>query len=71
MRTTLALNEHLLDEVKTLSGARTKKEAVEKAMTEFIQRRKSKKLLDLEGKVELAYTVEELIKRRRKDVPHR
>jgi len=71
MRTTLALNEHLLDEVKTLSGARTKNEAVEKAMTEFIQRRKSKKLLDLEGKVELAYTVEELIKRRRKDVPHR
>lgn len=71
MRTTLALNEHLLDEVKTLSGAKTKKEAVEKAMTEFIQRRKSKKLLDLEGKVELAFTVEELIKRRRKDVPHR
>ena len=71
MRTTLALNEHLLDEVKTLSGAKTKKEAVEKAMTEFIQRRKSKKLLDLEGKVELAYSVEELIKRRRKDVPHR
>jgi Arc/MetJ family transcription regulator len=71
MRTTLALNEHLLDEVKTLSGAKTKKEAVEKAMTEFIQRRRSKKLLDLEGKVELAYSVEELIKRRRKDVPHR
>lgn len=71
MRTTLAINEHLLDEVKTLSGAKTKKEAVEKAMTEFIQRRKSKKLLDLEGKMELAYTVEELIKRRRKDVPHR
>lgn len=71
MRTTLAINEHLLDEVKTLSGAKTKKEAVEKAMTEFIQRRKSKKLLDLEGKMELAYTMEELIKRRRKDVPHR
>jgi Arc/MetJ family transcription regulator len=71
MRTTLALNERLLDEVKTLSGAKTKKEAVEKAMTEFIQRRRSKKLLDLEGKVELALTVEELIKRRRKDVPHR
>ncbi|MBI3656988.1 MAG: type II toxin-antitoxin system VapB family antitoxin [Acidobacteria bacterium] len=71
MRTTLALDERLLDEVKTLSGAKTKKEAIERAMTEFIQRRRFRKLLDLEGKVELAYTVEELIKRRRKDVPHR
>jgi len=71
MRTTLAINEHLLDEVKALSGAKTKKEAVETAMTEFIQRRKSRKLLDLEGKMELACTVENLIQRRRKDVPHR
>jgi len=71
MRTTMAINEHLLEEVKTLSGAKTKKEAVEKAMKEFIRRRKSKKLLDLEGKVELACSVNDLITRRRKDVPHR
>jgi Arc/MetJ family transcription regulator len=71
MRTTLVLKESLLEEVKALSGAKTKKEAVEKAMTEFVQRRRSRKLLDLEGKVELACTVEDLIKRRRKDVPHR
>ncbi len=71
MRTTLAINERLLDEVKALSGAKTKKEAVEKAMKDYIQRRKSLRLLDLEGKVELSYTVQELLKRRRKDVPHR
>lgn len=71
MRTTLAINERLLDEVKTLSGAKTKKEAVEKAMKDYIHRRKSLRLLDLEGKVELSYTAEELVKRRRKDVPHR
>ncbi len=71
MRTTLAINEHLLDEVKTLSGAKTKKEAIEKAMKECIRRRKSQKLLELEGKVKLSTTVEDLIKRRRKDVPHR
>jgi Arc/MetJ family transcription regulator len=71
MRTTLAINEDLLDEAKELSGAKTKKETIEKALKELIQRRKSKKLIDLEGKVELSYTVEELIKRRRKDVPHR
>jgi Arc/MetJ family transcription regulator len=71
MRTTLAINEHLLDEVKALSGAKTKKEAVEKAMRDYIQRRKSLRLLDLEGKVELSTTTAELIKRRKKDVPHR
>jgi len=71
MRTTLAIDEGLLDEAKELSGAKTKKETIEKALKELIQRRKSKKLIDLEGKVELSYTVEELTKRRRKDVPHR
>ena len=71
MRTTLVINEDLLDEAKTLSGAKTKKETIEKALKEFIRRRKSKRLLELEGKIELSYTVDELIKRRRKDVPHR
>ena len=71
MRTTLVLNDELLDEVKALSGAKTKKEAVEKALQEFIRRRKAKRLLDLEGKVELSFTRRELIERRRKDVPHR
>jgi Arc/MetJ family transcription regulator len=71
MRTTLAIKEKLLEEVKSLSGAKTKKEAVEKALEDYIKRRRSKKLIDLEGKVDLQYTVEELIKRRRKDVPHR
>jgi len=71
MRTTLVINEHLLEEVRTLSGAKTQKAAVEKAMKEFIRRRKSKKLLDLEGKVELSCSVNDLITRRRKDVPHR
>lgn len=71
MRTTLVIDENLIDEAKEVSGAKTKKEAIEKALREFIRKRKSRKLLDLEGKVELSYTVEDLIKRRRNDVPHR
>jgi len=71
MRTTLAINEELLDEVKLLSGAKTKKDAVEKALEEFIKRRKAKKLLQLEGKIELSFTPKELLERRRKDVPRR
>jgi Arc/MetJ family transcription regulator len=71
MRTTLAIKEDLLEEVKALSGVKTKKEAVERALEEFIRRRKAKKLLDFEGKIELSFTLNELIRRRKKDVPHR
>ena len=71
MRTTLVIDEGLLKEAKTLAGAKTKKETVEKALREFIRRRRSRKLLDLEGKVDLALAVEDLIERRRRDVPHR
>ncbi len=71
MRTTLAIDEKLLEEAKALSGARTKKETVEKALEEFIKRKKARKLLDLEGKVELSFSLKELLERRRRDVPHR
>jgi Arc/MetJ family transcription regulator len=71
MRTTLAIKEELLNEVKTLSGAKTKKDAVERALEEFIKRRKAKKLLELEGRIELSFTKEDLVARRRRDVPHR
>ncbi len=71
MRTTLAIREELIEEVKALSGVKTKKAAVEKALEEFIRRRKAKRLLDYEGKIELSYTLGELIERRKKDVPHR
>ena len=71
MRTTLAIREELIDEVKVLSGAKTKKDAVEKALEEFVRRRKAKKLLDLEGKVELSFTLEEFTGRRKRDVPRR
>ena len=55
MRTTLAIKGELLEEVKELSGAKTKKEAVEKALEEYVKRRKAKKLIGLEGKIELSF----------------
>jgi Arc/MetJ family transcription regulator len=70
MRTTLVLDEGLIDEAKKLSGAKTKRETIESALKEFIRRRKARKLLDLEGKVELSFTLEEFLEERRKDVSH-
>jgi Arc/MetJ family transcription regulator len=37
-----------------LSGSKTKKEAVELAMTEFVERRTRKNLADLRGKIGFA-----------------
>ena len=71
MRTTLAINRELLNEVKLLSGAKTKKDAVEKALVDFVRRKRAKKLLQLEGKIELSFTPKGLVARRRKDVPRR
>jgi Arc/MetJ family transcription regulator len=71
MRTTIVLNEDLLNEVKTLSGAKSKRAAVEKALEEFVRRRKARKLIELEGKMELSHTLDQFLERRKKDVPHR
>lgn len=71
MRTTLAIRRDLLQEAKLLANVKSNNAAVEKALEEFVKRRKARKLLELEGKVELSYSVKELLGRRRKDVPYR
>ena len=71
LRTTLDIDEALIEEARRLSGAQTKTETIETALQEYIRRRKARKLLDLEGRIQLTYNVADLIKRRKKDVPHR
>ena len=71
MRTTLFIREELLEEAKKVSGAKSKKEVVELALEEYVSRKKQKKLIELEGKIELSFTLSEFLKKRRKDVPYR
>jgi hypothetical protein len=52
MATNLSLDPALLNEALKVSGERTKKAAVTRALQEFIARRKQKHLLDLMGKLE-------------------
>lgn len=51
MRTTLNIDDGILEKVMEETGAPTKTEAVRKALSEFIQRRKIEKLIALGGKV--------------------
>lgn len=71
MRTTLVIDENLLNEAKTLSHAKTKRETIEKALREYVRRKKAKKLLNLEGKVELSFSLDEFLEMRKSDVPSR
>ena len=52
MSTNLALDPNLLDRALEVSGERTKKAAVTRALEEFIARRTQSRLLDLMGKLE-------------------
>lgn len=52
MATNLSIDPELIDRALELSGERTKKAAVTRALEEFIARRKQKRLLDLMGKLE-------------------
>ena len=47
MATNLAIDPDLLQKALVVSGEKTKKAAVTKALTEFIARREQKQLLDL------------------------
>ncbi|MEQ8768659.1 MAG: type II toxin-antitoxin system VapB family antitoxin [Planctomycetota bacterium] len=52
MATNLSIDPELLEKVLRLSGEKTKKAAVTKALQEFIARREQAKILDLFGKLE-------------------
>jgi Arc/MetJ family transcription regulator len=52
MPTNLAIDNGLLDQALSVGGYRTKRETVNEALREFIQRRKRLELLKLVGKVE-------------------
>jgi hypothetical protein len=52
MATNLSIDPELLDRALAVSGERTKKAAVTKALQEFIARRQQKRLLELMGQLE-------------------
>jgi hypothetical protein len=52
MATNLAIDPKLIDLAVEVSGERTKKAAVTKALQEFVARRRQKRLLELMGKLE-------------------
>jgi len=52
MPTNLALDDRLIDQAKKLGRHRTKKEAVNAALEEYIRRRKQREILSLFGTID-------------------
>lgn len=52
MATNLSIDPELIERALELSGERTKKAAVTKALQEFVARRAQKRVLELFGKLE-------------------
>lgn len=60
MATTVTLESDTVDEVKALTGARTKTEAVRQALSEYIRARHRQELLALEGRIPLHLANEQI-----------
>jgi hypothetical protein len=65
MATNLSLDPALIEQALAVSGERTKKAAVTRALEEFIARRKQKHLLELMGKLEWDNTYDHKAERSR------
>lgn len=52
MATNLAIDDELLKEALSISGLKTKKDTVNHALKEFINRRKQLEIIDLFGKLD-------------------
>jgi Arc/MetJ family transcription regulator len=66
MATNLEIDPKLIDLALAVSGERSKKAAVTKALKEFVARRQQKGLLDLMGKLEWDRTYDYKAERSRK-----
>jgi Arc/MetJ family transcription regulator len=66
MATNLAIDPDLLNRALEVSGERTKKATVTKALEEFIVRRKQRQVLELMGKLEWDKSFDHKAERTRK-----
>lgn len=64
MRTSVNIPERLVEEAKQVAGAGTKTQAIVLALTELIQRRKSRKVLELKGSLSRSYDYKALRRKR-------
>ena len=60
MRLSVAVDERLVEEVQRLSGSKTKREAFEIALSDYVRRKRVEELAGLAGSGMVELTLEEL-----------
>lgn len=65
MRTTLDIDENLLNEAMKVSGTSTKKATVEAGLHELLRKKLRQELISMAGKTELTVTLKDLQRMRR------
>ena len=60
MRATLSIPDELIEEVKKITGARTKTEAIVISLREIIRKKRIETLMALKGKIDMDDVSEEL-----------
>ena len=71
MRTNIVLDDALVHRAMELTGARTKREVVHRALSDLVERRTRKNLLDLAGEVDFAPDFDHKALRELRVTPHR
>jgi hypothetical protein len=66
MATNLALDDHLIEEARRAGGHKTKKDAVNAALDEYVRRRKQMRILDAFGTIALDPAYDYKAERQRK-----
>jgi Arc/MetJ family transcription regulator len=55
------IDPKILEEARQVSGCKTKREAIDRALREFVARRRGQELAGLEGKDLVAMSIDELL----------
>jgi Arc/MetJ family transcription regulator len=66
MPTNLALDDRLIEEARRVGGHKTKKEAVNAALDEYVRRRKQMRILDAFGTIDFDPSYDYKTERRRR-----
>lgn len=66
MATNLALDDHLIEEARAIGGHKTKKDAVNAALADYVQRRKQLGIIKLFGTIDYDPRYDYKAERRRK-----
>lgn len=64
MRLSVTVDKGLLERAIRVSGAKTKREAIEMGLRELLRRASRERMIAHGGKIDMAITVKELLKRR-------